>query len=149
MSTIWGKCQKIELLAFVLLTAWCITNSRSIKTSGLYAYIGVCTPIKDTPFGDHLVPGIQSWADEGQPPERSLRGFCERARPQRIEEVDAPSHDALNHCIRPRLEICLESNEIPHEIVYHRLLTRRRECHCQGERQIGDGRRILAADPMR
>jgi len=89
-------------------------------------------------------------AVDGQFPKRSLRGVRERAKPQWIWEVDTPSNDEMNSCMRPWRKPCLETTEITLKTVYHGHLTLRRECVRQELVRI-DGTiwRIPATKPVR
>jgi len=114
-------------------------------------YLGYITT-RSVPFGDHLAPAKQpGGAFKGQVPKRSLDGLYEWPKSQLVGwvGVGVPCHDTVNRSMRSGLEECLETNEIPYEIVYHGLLTLRRECLRQGHGRIGVDRRILAADPVR
>ena len=71
----------------------------------------------------------------------------ERAKPQRLEEVDTPSHHVMNCSMRPSFKRALESNEIPHKPVYYGFLTLRRDQGHQGQvGQSGKGWCILATE---
>ena len=72
------------------------------------AYAGLCVLINGAPLGGHLGPRTQSGgAFDGQDPTISLQGLHKRAKPQRLGEIDAPSHQSVNRCMRPRFNRAL------------------------------------------
>ena len=118
--------------------------SWNVNTAGVV----IRTPIRHEPLGDHLAPNTQSaGAFAGHDPPRSLGGPCEWTERQHGKGVDAPSHQEMNRCMRPRFQICLETNQTPHKIIYQIRHIRRRHCICQGVAE--ESRRIVAAEPVR
>ena len=111
--------------------------------------LGVYTPSRSAPLGDHLGPNVQpAGAVEGQPPKRSLGVPCKWMKLRCGKEVDAPSHDAMNRSMRPRFEKCLETDEIPYKTIHQGRYIRGHKCICSGCGLVGSGRRILATEPV-
>ena len=128
-----------------------VHHEQGIYRNVRIAFIGSCTPIQGAPLRDHLGPRVQpAGAFAGHVPKRSLCHVCERTKPERIQETDARVHDEMNSSMRPRFDLCLETNEIALKVIYHGLLTLR--CEFIRQRYVGSGGKrcgIVAADPVR